>query len=69
MCMDLLPRPPERKRQLSEREVGEKCSEKRNPQSALLCCENIKECGDISGKPILSTYKTTEITSVARFSS
>lgn len=56
-------------RQLSEREVGEKCSEKRNPQPAVICCENIKECGDIIGKPILSTYKTTEITNVARFSS
>lgn len=56
-------------KQLTEREVGEKCSEKRNLQPALICCENIKECGDIIGKPILSTYMTTEITNVARFSS
>lgn len=59
----------QRGRLLSEREVGEKCSEKRNPQPALICYENIKECGDIIGKPILSTYMTTEITNVARFSS
>lgn len=39
----------QRGRQLSEREVGEKCSEKRSPQPTLLCCENIKECGDIIG--------------------
>lgn len=59
----------QRGRQLSEREVGEKCSEKRNPQPAVIYCENMKECGDIIGRPILSTYMTTEITNVARYSS
>lgn len=59
----------QRGRQLSERKVGEKCSEKRIPQPAPIYCENIKECGDIIGKPILSTYMTTEIKNVARFSS
>lgn len=38
----------QRGRHLSKVEVGEKCSEKRNPQPALICCENIEECGETS---------------------
>lgn len=41
---------------LSEVEVGEKCSEKRNSQPALIIfCENIEECGETSsGNIVLS---------------
>lgn len=38
----------QRGRHLSEVEVGEKCSEKRNPQPAPISCENMEECGEAS---------------------